>query len=203
MQKWARMFVETGKAFVDPSAMKTQMREDSDLQSLPPLTILFWGMIWFITKHLEDGPGVAQWTTPQPDWLHSSEEALTIRSGQSQNTKLSKSRHWKWPRLADADLPPSPENNQQAQTHKTQVWPRKAERSQCVGTFQAMIGGKFAPLTLMNIEDKAWIQWSPPSTQQSLKHPVRSLANIVRRKKTWVTAEFLDLYERKLDRRTE
>ena len=29
MQKWAGMFVETGKAFVDPSAM-TQMREDSD-----------------------------------------------------------------------------------------------------------------------------------------------------------------------------
>ena len=28
MQKWARMFVETGKAFVDPSAMMTQMRED-------------------------------------------------------------------------------------------------------------------------------------------------------------------------------
>ena len=30
MQKWARMFVKTGKAFVDPSAMTTQMREDSD-----------------------------------------------------------------------------------------------------------------------------------------------------------------------------
>ena len=27
-QKWARMPVETGKAFVDPSAMMTQMRED-------------------------------------------------------------------------------------------------------------------------------------------------------------------------------
>ena len=30
MQKWAGMFVETGKAFVDPSAMMTQMREYSD-----------------------------------------------------------------------------------------------------------------------------------------------------------------------------
>ena len=30
MQKWARMLVETGKAFVDPSAMTTQMRQDSD-----------------------------------------------------------------------------------------------------------------------------------------------------------------------------
>ena len=25
-------------------------------------------------------------------------------------------------------------------------------------TFQAMIGGKFAPLTIMNNEDKTWIQ---------------------------------------------
>ena len=31
MQKWARMLVETDKAFVDPSAMMTQMREDSRL----------------------------------------------------------------------------------------------------------------------------------------------------------------------------
>ena len=30
MQKWARMLVETGKAFLDPSVMMTQMREDSD-----------------------------------------------------------------------------------------------------------------------------------------------------------------------------
>ena len=38
MHKLARMLVKTGKAFVDPSAMTTQMREDSDFWSLPPLT---------------------------------------------------------------------------------------------------------------------------------------------------------------------
>ena len=42
MQKWAMMVVETGKAFVDPSAMTTQMREDSDFWSLPALMILCW-----------------------------------------------------------------------------------------------------------------------------------------------------------------
>ena len=42
MQKWARMPVETGKAFVDPFAMITQMRQDSDFWSLPPFTILCW-----------------------------------------------------------------------------------------------------------------------------------------------------------------
>ena len=30
MQKWAGVLVETGKAFVDPLVMMTQMREDSD-----------------------------------------------------------------------------------------------------------------------------------------------------------------------------
>ena len=60
MQKWAGMLVETGKAFVDPSAMMTQMRGDSDLWSLPPSTILCWQTLLVITKHPEDGPGIAQ-----------------------------------------------------------------------------------------------------------------------------------------------
>ena len=58
MPKWARMLVETGKVFVDPSAM-TQMSEDSDFWSLPPLTILYWRTLLVITKHLEDGPDTA------------------------------------------------------------------------------------------------------------------------------------------------
>ena len=59
MQKWAGMLVETGKAFVDPSAMMTQMREDSDFWSLPPLTFLCWRTDLVITKHPEDRRGIA------------------------------------------------------------------------------------------------------------------------------------------------
>ena len=113
MQNWVRMLVETGKVFVDPSAVVTQMRKDSDFWSMPPLTILCWQPLLVFTKHPEDGLGIAQMTTPQPDWFHLSEEALPIRSEHCQNTKFSRSRHWKWSRLAD-DLPPSPEKNQQA-----------------------------------------------------------------------------------------
>ena len=36
MQKWARMLVKTAKALVDPAAITTQMREDSDFWSLSP-----------------------------------------------------------------------------------------------------------------------------------------------------------------------
>ena len=32
--------------------------------------------------------------------------------------KFSRSRHWNWPQLADDDLPPSLEKNQQAKTHR-------------------------------------------------------------------------------------
>ena len=60
MQKWARMLVETGKAFEDLSAMTTQMREDSDYWSFPSLTILCRRTLLVITKHVKDGPGIAQ-----------------------------------------------------------------------------------------------------------------------------------------------
>ena len=60
MQKLAGKLVETAKAFVDPSAMMTQMREDSDFWSLPPLTTLCWRTHLVITKHPYDGHGIAQ-----------------------------------------------------------------------------------------------------------------------------------------------
>ena len=43
---WAEMLVETGKAFVDPSAMMTQRKEDSDFWSLPPLRPCVGEHIW-------------------------------------------------------------------------------------------------------------------------------------------------------------
>ena len=60
MQKWARMLVENGKAFGDPSAIMTQMRERSDFFSLPPLTILCWRTHLVITRRPEDGHGIAR-----------------------------------------------------------------------------------------------------------------------------------------------
>ena len=60
LQEGKRMLVETAKAFVDPSAMMAQMRGDSDFWSLSPLTILCWRKPVVITKHPEDGHGIAQ-----------------------------------------------------------------------------------------------------------------------------------------------
>ena len=148
MQKWAWMLMKTGKAFVNPSAVRKQ-KEDSNFWSLPPLIILCWRTLLVITKYSEDGPGIAQMETPQPNWLHSSEDMLLIRSEHCQNMKLSRSSHWKWPWLADHD-PPSPEKKQRAKTHKTQVLPQKAERSQCVPSYDRQ---EVCTLTIMNNED--------------------------------------------------
>ena len=60
MQQWSRMLMETGKAFVDRSAVMTQMRGNSDFWSLPPLTILCWRTLLVITKHPKNGSGIAQ-----------------------------------------------------------------------------------------------------------------------------------------------
>ena len=57
-------------------------------------------------------------------------------------------------------------------------------------TFQAMIGRKFVLLTILN-NPQTWIQWSPPSTQQWLKQPVRSFAYIVKDKKPGSLQKFL------------
>ena len=46
MQKWAGMLMETGKAFVDPSAMMIQERDDFDFWSLPSLFILCLKHFW-------------------------------------------------------------------------------------------------------------------------------------------------------------
>ena len=51
---------ENLQGILDPSALMTQMREDSDFWSLPPLTILGWRTHLVITMHPEDGHGIAQ-----------------------------------------------------------------------------------------------------------------------------------------------
>ena len=63
--------------------------------------------------------------------------------------KFSWSKHWKRPWLADENLPSSSEKNQQAKTDKTQIDLEKLKDPNVLETFQAMIGGKFAPLTFM------------------------------------------------------
>ena len=123
-----------------------------------------------------------RWTWHSPKGQHHSQHDYVLVSEHCQNTKFSRSRHLKWPRHADNDLPPSPEKNQQAKTHKTQTFDlEKLKDPNVLEIFQAMRSLYLSPS--WTIKRETCIQWSPPSTQQWLNQPVVSLANIVRRKK--------------------
>ena len=128
-----------------------------------------------------------------------------LRSGEHcQNTKFSTSRHWKWPRPADDDLPTSSEKNQHAKTHTTQVWPRKAKRSQRVGNLPSYDRREVCPShhneqrrhrpgfndhNLQHSSD-CNCQWNPWQTSSSKK-----------KQQPWVTAEILDVFDRRRELR--
>ena len=61
MRKWARLLVENARAFVDPSAMTTQMREDSDLWSLHDLVL---------ANTFGHYKASRRWIWPSPDGQH-------------------------------------------------------------------------------------------------------------------------------------
>ena len=118
MQKRVGMLVETGNAFLDHSEMTIQRKEDSDYCSLPSLFILCWQTLLVITKHREAAPAVAQMDNTT-NRLVTFKEALPFRSEQCWNRKFSRSRHWKWSRIAGDDLSPSPEKNQEPTSQNT------------------------------------------------------------------------------------
>ena len=77
-----------------------------------------------------------------------------IRVRAHTHTKFSKSRHWKRPRLADDHLQRSSEKKITKPKYTTYKFDlEKLKDPNVLETFQAKIGGKFAPLTIMNNED--------------------------------------------------
>ena len=64
-----------------------------------------------------------------------------------------------------------------------------------------MIGWRFTPLTIMSNEDTDTDSMITTFNTAVTEQPVRSLANIVRRKKTWITADILDLCDKRRELR--
>ena len=67
-------------------------------------------------------------------------------------------------------------------------------------TFQAMIGGKFAPLTIMNNEDIDMDSMITTFNTAMTETASEILGKHRQKKKTWVTAEILDLCDRERER---
>ena len=149
MKKCAGMLVETGKAFVDPSVMITQMREDSDFWSLPPLTIVLvntfgqhkasrrhgiaqmdnqinYILVW---KRFRSGVNSPR-TRSFPGAGIGSDHDLLMTFRLRLEKKINRPKHTR----LKSDL-------------------GKLKNPNVLETFQAMIGGKFAPLTIMSNND--------------------------------------------------
>ena len=60
MQKWAGMLVETGMAFVDPSALSDTNERGFRLLEFAPFNDLVLANSLVTAKHPEDGPGIAK-----------------------------------------------------------------------------------------------------------------------------------------------
>ena len=198
MQTWAEMLVETGKAFVGPSAMTTQMREDSDFWSLPPLSLAILCRQTLLVITFEAS---WRWTWHSPNGQHHNQiDYILVRKRFLSGVNCARTGSF-----PGADI--GSDHNLLMIFHlclKRISKPKhtrlkfnleKLEDPNVLETFQAMIliGRKFAPLTI-TMKTQTWIQWSPPSTQQRLKQPGSSLANVIRKirgKKTGSLQVFL------------
>ena len=114
--------------------MMAQLREESDFWSLPPLMTLCWRTHLVITKHPEDGHGIAQ-----NRQHHNQIDYILLGKRFRSGVNFARTRGFPGADIgSDHDLLIMTfhlhlKKNQQTKIHRTQVWPRKAERSQCVG----------------------------------------------------------------------
>ena len=75
---------------------------------------------------------------------------------------------------------------------------KKLKNPNVLENFQAMIGGKFAPLTIMNSEDADMVTTFKTALT---KTAMEILGKHCQKKKPWVTAEILDLCNKRRDQK--
>ena len=133
--------------------MTTQMREDSGFWNLPPLTILCWRTLLVITKHSEGGLAQPKWTTHiQIDYIlvrkrfrsgvnNARRQSFPGADIGSDRGLLMMTFHLRLKRIS------KPKHTRLKFDLENLKDPNALE------TFQAMIGGKFAPLTILNNEN--------------------------------------------------
>ena len=136
------------------SPIMTQIRGDSDYWSLPPLTILCWRTPLVITKHPEDGPGLARMhnTTARLIiflWGSASDQEWTLPEHevfQEQTLEVTTTCRW-WPSTFIWKRIRKPKHT------RLKFDLEKLRDCNVLESFQAVIGGTVAPLIIMNDED--------------------------------------------------
>ena len=81
--------------------------------------------------------------------------------------------------------------------HTTQVWPRKLKDPNVLEIFLAMIGGRFTPLTIMSNEDTDIYSMITTFNTAVTETASEILGKHRQKKKPWITAENLDLCDKR------
>ena len=104
-------------------------------------------------------------------------------------------------RLADGDLPPSPEKISKPKHTRLKFDLKKLKDSNVLETFEAMIGEKFAPLTIKINEDIDIDSMITTFNTAVTETASEILGKNRQTKKTWITAEILDLCDKRRELR--
>ena len=184
-QKWARMLVKTGKTFVDPSAMTNE-------RGLRLLEFATFNDL-MLENMFGHHKASRRWTWHSPNGQHHNQiDYILVRkhfwSG------VSSARTWSFPGAdigSDHDLLLMTFHLRLKRISKPKHTRfkfdfEKLKDPNVLETFQAMIGGKFVPLTIMNNEDRPgfndhhlqhssdwnsqWDPWQTSSEEKALDH---------------------------------
>ena len=194
MQKWARMFAKTGKAFVDPSAVTTQMTEKLRLLEFATFNDLV------LVNTFGHHKASRRWTWHSPNgqqidyilvWKHFRSGVNSARTQSfpgvdigSDYDLLIKTFHLHLKRIS------TPKHT------RLKFYLEKLKDPKVLETVQAMIGGMFAPLTIINNEDTdmdSVITTFNTATSETAREFLGECHQKNKRKKNWVTAGILDL----------
>ena len=104
-------------------------------------------------------------------------------------------------RLADGDLPPSPEKISKPKHTRLNFDLEKLKDPNVLETFQAMIGGKFAPLTIMTNENTDMDSMITTFNTTVIETASEILGKHRQKKKPWATTEILDLCDKRRELR--
>ena len=168
MQKWARMLVETGIAFADPSAMMTQMRGNSRLLEFATFNNLV------LANTFDHHKASRRWTWHSPNGQHHSQiDYILVSKRFRSGVNIARTRSF-----PGADI--GSDHDLLMMTFKFDL--EKLKDLNVLETFQAMVGGKFAPLTIMDNEDTDRDSMITTFNTAVIETAREILANIVRRK---------------------
>ena len=91
--------------------------------------------------------------------------------------------------------------NQQARTHKTQFDLEKLKDPNVLESFQTMIGGRFAPLTIMSNEDTDIDSMITTFHTEVTETASEILGKHLQKRKAWVTTEILAVCDKRRELR--